>query len=339
MKNVRSTVLALFALVVPVPAVALDPLPKEHGWNGYVNVGLGGTLLKSNLIAGNGLVEIGEDEIDSLGQAPDAETDPILVFNGQLGYFWAEKKVLVKLGNSIENLARYEFQTIASVQKGFDGGDIVDFSILGTGIATEVWADPYVAGMKRDETDRTATGFRFTWDRILGSGLEIEASSREIEIDDELSGTNPALGLTLGEQALLAREGDHTSFRVSYRFRIGDRHQLIPRLRASDYDLDGAAMSNDVKGVDLTYGYRGDGWTLLASAYLGKAEYDATHPIYEVEREDDGASLTVTLAFPGLLPGDDWSLLFSAARGAVDSNIPFYDSRVSVASVSAFYHF
>ena len=36
---------------------------------------------------------------------------------------------------------------------------------------------------------------------------------------------------------------------------------------------------------------------------------------------------------------DRWSLVFSVAGGEVDSNIPFYDTKIGFGSVAAFYRF
>ena len=182
-----------------------------------------------------------------------------------------------------------------------------------------------------------ATGARLTWSRIWGTGLEIDVTGRSIEIDEERSGQD--LGLSPAEQALLNREGDESSVRISYRIRIGDKHVLVPRIRATEFDLDGDAMANDLTSFDIAYGYRGEKVLVFATAYFGTADYDTVHPIYGVEQDDDAFGASITVTVPKALPSENWSLVFSAARGETDTNIQFYESRGSVGFVSAIYRF
>ena len=55
---------------------------------------------------------------------------------------------------------------------------------------------------------------------------------------------------------------------------------MVPAFEYHKFDLDGDAVANDRYGVQLTYGYRGDQFSLVANGIYLYADYDTTNPIY-----------------------------------------------------------
>ncbi len=208
------------------------------------------------------------------------------------------------------------------------------------GIPAEVWEDPYLTGAPREETDRTSTGLRVTWDRIGGSDLEVSVAARDIEIDLEKSGqAQVGVTITPAEMQLLDRNGDLRVAEVLYRFGRGKNHRLYPAIRFINYELDGAAMANDTVRGQLTYGFRGQRAALTANLFIASSDYDEVNPLYSVKRDDDILGLTLTTFIPGVFGWENWTGIINAAYFDQDSNIDFYDSKVSVLTFSVLRRF
>jgi hypothetical protein len=73
MKPCRGTtvLLVLGACSVSPLTLAIEPLPETPGWRGFVILGAGYTDLESNLIAGNRLVDVGEETIATVSDGPE----------------------------------------------------------------------------------------------------------------------------------------------------------------------------------------------------------------------------------------------------------------------------
>jgi len=319
-------------------AHALEKIPEEPGFSGFVNVGAGVVSAESNMIAGNDFGDVGKDTIDSLFDSPDSESDAIPVLNFELAYTFTNTRTQVYAGNLLEDFLRFDFSTLLGVRHEFADDSIVALSYVFTGFPTDVWADPYVVNRKREETDRTSRGGRLTWDRILGSRLQLEYTYRDIEIDDELSGRTQ-LGLTAEQAELLSREGDHHRAEVLYVFNIGENQTLVPALLYGNYDLDGEAMSHDRYSVQLTHTYHRDRFRLLTNVFFGTAEYDEDNPIYLEERDDDRYGLSFTTFHHEIFGLKDWTGVVNIAGYIEDSNIDFYDTQMLLFTLSGLYRF
>ena len=321
-------------------AFAIEPIPQESGLSGFMNIGGVYLDVESNMIAGNSLGDVGKKVINSIYDSPDSESDVLPLFNFEVGYTFADTRTQLYAGNALEDFLRFEFTTRAGVRQEMADSSVVEASFIFSTIPTEVWEDPYMANQSRRETDRSAQGLRLTWGNILDANLDVRYTWRKIEIDDERSGTLGGLGLTPAQRALLDREGNHHRVELLYKWDFGDKQYLVPSLEYHKFDLDGDAMANDRYGVQLTYGYEGDQFSLVANGSYTYADYDATNPIYNKEREDDiyGGSLTGFWHRPFGMP-KGWSLVASVLGYKADANIDFYDTDVVGTSLSVFYSF
>ncbi len=317
----------------------LNPIPEEAGLSGFVNLGVGAISGKSNLIAGNSLGDIGSDPIDSIFAKPDSESTGIPLVNFEVAYTFGGKRTQVFAGSSLEDFIRYDFATQLGVRKQFRDTSILSVGYLFSSIPAEVWADPYVANVPREETDRTSNGVRVAWGRIGGTGFELQFTAREIEVDDEFSGLTGGLGLSAPQVALLDREGDLRRFKVTYFFKIGEKQRLGPALVFADHDLDGEAMAHDRTGVEITHFYTGRRFLFITNVGFSSGDYDAVNPIYLDKRDDDriGASFTV---FDKKFFGESkWWGAATLSFFDEDSDIDFYDTEIALIGVSAFRRF
>jgi len=325
------------------PGLSMQPMPKESGISGFINLGAGGISAESNMIAGNDLGDIGKKRIDSLTDSPDSKSDVIPVLNGELAYTFASTRTQLFLGNSLEDFIRFETATLAGVRQELPDNSLLEISYVFSAIPTEVWADPYVVDRNRSKTDRTASGLRLKYDKILGSDFEILFTWRSIELDDELSGLTQLVqrgDLTAAQTKLLDREGDSYQFEVLYPFRFeNDKHVIAPAFNYTRLDLDGGAMANDRYQGQLTYFYTGEIFNVAANLFYAYADYDETNPIYLKKRNDNNYGGTLSVFYKNLFDVERLSLVGTVAGFKSDANIDFYDTTIGFFSLSVLYRF
>lgn len=319
---------------------AIEPIPDESGLSGFLNLGAAYMKAETNMVKGTKVFTVGDDRIDSIYSSPDSESTVTPLLNVDIRYTFAKSRTQLYFGNQLEDFLRFDYSTLFGIRQEFSNESIGAISYVTTGIATEVWKDPYVANAKRDETDRTANGIRLELDKAAGTMFGFQYQFRNIEIDDELSGTLGGLGLTPNQISRLDREGKHHRGEVNYTWLLGGGHALIPALRYARHDLDGDAMAFDRYAFMLSYAYRAQKYSLVANASVGTQEHDKTNPIYGKTQDDDtyGVGLTTFLHEPfGLSKA--YSLVGTLAYYETDSNISFYDGSVLLAGTSLFYRF
>jgi hypothetical protein len=203
-----------------------------------------------------------------------------------------------------------------------------------------VWKDPYVAGTKRSSTDRETSGLRLEWDRALGSPWGVEYQWRQIDIDDEWSGTLGGLGLTPAQISLLDREGDQHRAEVHYTWNLENGHALVPAFRYTMNDLDGDAMAYDSYAFRLSYMYQSEKFSVAVIGSYGMQEADKKNPIYGKAADADVYGIGVNAFWhrPFDLP-KGYSLVGTLGYYEQDSDISFYDSQLVIAGLSMFYNF
>ena len=325
--------MALLILFMADTVYALDPIPQESGFSGFVRAGAGVLKYKSNMVAGNKLMDVGLDTIDSLTDEPDSETTGMGMVNFELAYTFARTRTQLTLGSQLEDLAQMQLGQQLAIKQELPDKSVIMAGLLFSGIPTEVWKDPYVTNASREETDRDSSGARLVYDRILGSNFEFRYTYRDIEIDDEQSGA--ALGLSAAQRDLLQRDGTDHWLDLNYRFTFQKRHVLIPSVTYFLNDRDGDAMTNDGIDFQLTYIFINDPFSLVLNGRIGQADYDKANPIYGKTREDDrfGADIQVYYKNPfGWKPFglDNFSVFAMGSYWSTDANIDFYDTEVSV---------
>jgi hypothetical protein len=318
---------------------ALEPIPEESGISGFVTFGAGVFSIKSNMIAGSGLSDFGKENIDSIFDKPgDAKTKVLPVLVGELRYTFAQSRTQVFLGNRFEDFLRFDFTTALGVRQ-----ELPDSSTLGVGfvfgLPTRVWEDPYVENRDRDKTDRSSPGARIIWDEILESNFQLEFVYQNIDIHKELSGRTQ-LNLPQSEAGRLDRDGNRYRAELLYRFFLGERrHRFIPALRYVRDDLDGDAMSNNRYALQLTYGYDGEKFAVVANANFAHSEHDKENPIYDKTQKDDSVGLGLTGFYKKPFGAKKWSVVGSVFGNKSYSNIDFYESEAFGVAIAAFYRF
>jgi hypothetical protein len=255
---------AIALAVAPVFA-ADDRVPETQGFHGNLLLGAGYFDLESNLVAGNDLIDANTRTITSVTQAPPSNDTTYAIVSGELAYVFGNRWEAF-FGVNIEDYVTLDFSTRLGVRKHWEGVGVLGASFVTTAaLPTEAWEDPYLVGTPRLATERDSNGVRLDWWRIFGTGFFAQLQSRDIEFDTEVSGTDPALGLTADEIRLLRRDGTDNRATLGYRWETG-RHTWQPEFTFTTADRDGDAIAAEAATLKLSYGYRDEAWTLAASA-------------------------------------------------------------------------
>jgi Protein of unknown function (DUF2860) len=334
-------VLALGALAAAPIASAIEPIPETAGWRGFVVVGAGYTDVKSNTIAGNNLLDIGQPVIDSVSQGPRSDDTFHPVVTGEINYTFGNGWQGF-FGTSLEDAVTLDGVTQLGARKDMGSAGILQGGILFSGIPTQVWEDPYAEGVEREETDRDSTGFRLQWDRVLSSAMQLTFSYRDISIDTERSGTGvTSVTCTVTCRDLLRRDGTQFSFDASYLYRLGEgnRHLLRPMIRFTVDDRDGDAISSDGYRLQLSHVYLGDGFSVASNLAYAANRFDAPNPIFGTETDAKGVAVDTTLFYRLPIEGGRWQAVGSVLWADGDSDVDFHDNEIFIISVGAMYRF
>lgn len=336
-RHAASLLLVLVAL--SLPALALEPVPREGGFSGFVSAGYGYMSIEHSLVAGNKAVEFDNATIESLGESPESDGLglPSLAFN--VAYTFGTSRSQISLGNALEDFLRFDTAARLSYRKQFGDADVLAVGFLFSQPATEVYADPYVVGSEREVTDRSTPGAYLSWEKILGTGLEVEISLRKQDIEDERSGATQ-LGLSSAQRDLLDRNGNMQKIQVAYGFyRKDGRHAFVPALKFNRDDLDGKASSGDTLELQISYAYKGKRIGVVSNVWIGSRESDEASPIFGETVDHDGMGATVQLFYGRIFGVEGLSLLGTAGLLRGDSNVDFYDTSIAMGTLGVFYRF
>jgi hypothetical protein len=337
MKAALVSIIFLFGTTM---ALALEPIPQASGFSGFIRPGVGYMSYETNMVASFLGFDLSEESTDSLFDSPDDESTAIFLIPFSLEYTFASTRTQLFFGTDLTDLIRFDYSQQLGVKQEIGSLGVLQGSFLFSGVPAEVWEDPYVVGVKRDETDRDSYGARLVWDRILGSQLQLQYTYRNIDIDDERSGE--FLGLSAANRKLLERDGDRHVAEALYRFNFAQKHWLAPAVIYAVDDLDGDAMANDTVDLQLTYVYRGDPITFTANAFIGWADYDKRNPIYNKTQEDDRYGFNTSVFYKNpwgwsLFGSNPMNFYVEAAYVNVDANIDFYDQQATFGTIGVLF--
>jgi hypothetical protein len=324
-------VMAVVFVAIAIPVLAIQPIPNQSGFNGFIQPGGGYLKIKSNMVAKVARFDLSDSQISSINDEPDSESEGVITLPFEIAYTFAGTRTQVFLGTQLIDLLRFDFSQQLGVRQEIGSLGVLQGGVLFSGIPSKVWKDPYVEGQNRKDTSRDSTGARLVWDQILGSGFQLQYTYRNIDISSEKSGE--FLGLDSGDRRRLDRNGDIHQGTVLYRFKFGEKHRLTPEFIFGYDDRDGDARTNNNYGIQLTYSYLGDPISLILNGLYSYADYDKKNPIYDKTQEDDSYGVGATVYYKNPW---GWSLFGSKPMNFFvtggyylnDSNIDFYKEEV-----------
>lgn len=342
-KNLSSGIaaLALGCAFVASSSQAAVIIPTKGGFSGYVNLGIGGAEVESNMLSSiaSGNIDIGDKILDNLNDSPDSNSAAIPTVNFELSYTFESTRTQLHLGNLMEDFLSFDTTTVAGVRQDVGKAGLIGASVQASSLDTQVWRDPYQTGTKRKDTDRTSKGGRLYWQQIMGSGLEIRLSTNEIDIDKERSGNS--LDLSQAQRKLLDRNGDVNRVNMYYEFLSDDdRHIVTPGIGYVDRDLDGEAMANDGINASLNYIYtHNDRWRWVINATYADLDSKKSNPIYGEKDSANSYGLSATFFYTEPFGLKKWALNGTAGYFEQDHDIDFYDTSVGIVTIGMFRKF
>lgn len=326
--QVRSCLLSAAIYTATLPVQAATDIAREPGFSGFFRLGVSSASGASNQIA----IDSGNDTIDSITDAADSASTVMPSFGLSLTYTFDNLSTELFLGDSIEDFVRFDFATIFGLRHRVDSVGIFEIAGVQTPFAIDVWADPYLAGVERDETERSANGIRLQWGKILRSGFDFRISSRKVLIDDENSGDALVADniISTPDQRLLDRNGDISRASLIYNWDRG-RGQLLSLIASyQDYDLEGRAMAFDGYSLQLSnVSALNPRLRLASNLILGHYQHAAVNPIYGERNDKNLAAVTLTLFLSDLFGARGWIGNATLAYAREDNAIDFYDTTAS----------
>ncbi|KXF81739.1 DUF2860 domain-containing protein [Enterovibrio coralii] len=326
-KNGIITCLAL------LPFCASAGLAERGGLSGEISV-LGGVASTDSNLSTNA----SETKSGTLNSEGNRETDAIFGPLGSLKFTFGQnldKQIFA--GTSREDIAIGIVALEVGYKQELASGTQVSLSYLPTLLAEDVWADPFLTGSPRTETEKTGNAYRLQFSRISGSPFALDMAYAQTEFDNEQSGSS--LGLTSQQQETLDREGDSFYTKLSYRQFLGAGLGVTPAFVYLKHDADGDAMSHQTYGGELTYfSFLGRNKIVLTGSFNYRG-YDAVNPAFGIERTDREYSAFLAYEYAHLFEIHPLSLVSLAGYSHIDSNIDFYNESQYLLSLGVTYRF
>ena len=317
-------------------------IPQESGFSGFVTGGAGVWRVEDNMVKEIGGFKVTDDSINTLDNKPRSETAVTPIFTYNLRYTFASTRTQIFLGSELEDLLRFDTTTLFGVRQELPDQSVIGVSYVFSPFVSRVYKDPYETNTNRNGTDRNINGVRLAYENILGSDLAFQYTYRNIDIDSERSGSDPALGLTGSQQDRLIRDGDQHDLEVLYRYVVesgGIKHTFLPSFQYSYFDLDGGAMTYNYFLFNLNYRYDVEKFAIVLNGYYGYADYDKENPIFGKTREDDRYGFSVLGFYKHIFGVQGLHLNPLVTINRSDSNIDFYKSEVDLFALSLLYNF
>ncbi len=333
----------LIALFVNPKLLAQDDIPKTSGFSGFALLGPGYFNVENSLlVTGSPLLDdVGTPQITSIFDPPPSVSAPALLVGFELNYTFSSTRTQLYIGNRIEDLLRLDVLVGIGVRQELPDSSILAASLLLTPLELKYWSDPYIEGEDREQTGLYLPGLRLRWGRILNTGLELTATVRQYQFDEENSGNwlvsegrlNP------DQRSLLNRDGDVLRLQALYRFDFKS-HRFEPAVRYVKDSHNGAAISNKGFSIRLTYLYLSPKFLLDFNVFYGKRKADEIHPVYDEVLDADRWGVALTTFIP--VKRFDGSVLSVFVSGEIfreNANIDFYDSKISAINAGLVWRF
>lgn len=290
-------------------------------------IGVGAMVIDS----GNNLVPGGSSKIiDDLDSAVERETAFVPLLIPSIAYRLnetGETSLFLNTDPPIDEVGSLGIN--AGISHTVDGTGILEFGTFISPFA-EAYKNPYLVGVRRETTSAMQYGVKVAFNRILGSGLRVNAAWMNEDIDDDQIGRmNPAMD----------RDGNVYSLKTNYSIYLSENLEIRPRFGISAGDYKGEANSY-VKlkpGIEINCSFGNLG--VESEFFYSSSTYDESNPIFGKTREDDGYGMTLTLYYVEPFGYENFTVVGLAGYSRDDSNINFYDTEAITTGVLVNYDF
>jgi len=309
------------------------PIADEPGFSGQLTPLVGVIGSRSNLD-----VSSDQKRIDTLYGLSSREYRPVAGLLGRVDYTIVPRRFSLHAGTPRSALTEGELSLEIGASYRLDGIGTLSAGVIPvTFVGNEVWADPFVAGLRREATDVSRRGLRLGLSGIGGTGLSVDYRLFRRDVDEERSGQ--ALGLSAIDQARLERDSTEHRFDLSYRLPVSEGFSLTPAVQYRRLDADGAANRGWLLRPQLTASWRRDRLRLSLTGYYGVDRYDERQPVYAEYRDASQMGVVAGVSYAEPFGWSNWSVDAWGVWSESDSDIRFYDQQTSVFAVGLGYRF
>jgi len=314
-------VLLLILTFFPALALAQPDEQEKVGFFGSIAIGGGWTSGKSSQL------DVTDDNkrINSLDERATRESEGIVLIMGELGYNIVSTGTKISLGNqtctetsAVSLTVDQTLEHIGTFQASFGFGE------------KEVWKDPFLVGVEREETDETAYTVGLQLQEIAGSGATASLTGTRYKVDDDLIGS---------QYQELKRDGTMVTTAVSYAFPLGENQMIIPSLGVKIDNRDGDSNSSKQAHISLAHTLGMGSWNFATSLSFSQKEFNKMHPIFHKTREEKGFAVSELISFAAPFGWSGFSINCLITYDRRDANINFYDSDALLVGAGIGYSF
>ena len=318
-----SSISALMGICALFVALCCPPAAQaggtwRSGWFGDIQ--LGGGWVGSNP---SGLEVFDDNEKrDRLSDdgSDVSEGSPLIM--GEIGYGFQSTGTMVSAGGGMEG------PWFVSIGQKVGGWGMVSLRALYE--EGEVWENPYLVGVDRDETDAESFGFGLSWDGVMGTGLSVFATRMEVDVDqDRIGEINPDLW----------RDGADTTLGIRYPWNLGAGGVLSGGISYILIDRDGEANSGHGYAAELNHTLEWGRFSFATGFELVAREFDETHPVFNEKREEAEFTISETVSFAEPFGLRNSYLFGIAAYSETAADIDFFDSAAYILGAGVGYRF
>lgn len=311
--------LGIFVLFIALcsPLTAQAGGAWRSGWFGDIQVG--GGVVDSQP---SGLDVFDDNEKrDRIEKGADL-SEGFFLIGGEIGYGFQSTGTMVSAGGGMEDPWR--------VSLGQRMGDWGLITLSAFYEEQEVWKNPYLIGVDRDETDAESFGCGLDWDNVLNTGISIFFKRMEIDVDQDL----------IGEiEPDLRRDGADTTLGIRYPWNLGAGGVLIGGIQYILIDRDGGANSGHGYAAELNHNLEWGRVSFATALELVATEFDETHPVFNEKREEAMFTVSETVSFAEPFGFNNSYLFGIAGYSETAADITFFESETFIVGTGIGYRF
>ncbi|MCK5137189.1 MAG: DUF2860 family protein, partial [Bacteroidales bacterium] len=307
------------------------------GLSGFVQITGGLFNYRTNTIAGFLKSGISDKVTYSLYKEPDTEFQVTPLGALELKYTFKNKNTQLFFGSSILDIVRLDLVQQFAVRKLLKNDGYLSIGILLSTVPVTVWEDPFIVDVERVETIRNSRGIRVEWVKIGQSNIGVRYDIRKIELKEH---SGKFLGLSIGEQQLLDRNGFSHRMTINYTKKISDSHTFVPIINISYNDTKGESKKGLGMSVEISHAYHKNRIVLVTNLSGGYRKYKAINPIYQTKQSNTEFGVVESL-FYRLNNNPNRVLLMTTSLAYVQSksNINFFTQSGLLAQVGIMLRF
>ena len=329
---------SLLAVSVSTASYAAAPSPTGFSGNTWEAGFSGEVAVLAGFIRKNSQFNTKYKQTDTRNSAADTKTQFIGGPIGTLKYTFASEDKQVFLGNNRSDIALGQFNFELGYRQSLGRNGIIAASVIPGLIPKKTWADPFLTGQDRKETDSKVQAIRLKYDNVLGSDFSLDLAGGKLKVDDENSGASINT-LTTAEKNSLKRESKLFFGKVSHRYRLAPQLFLRSGLSYLKQDADGNAMSKNEYGVEAGIASISRDYTLALNFSYRNARFDETNPVFDKKQKDNRYRVNLAYSYDSPFGWQNWDFVSIAGYSYNNSNIDLYDEKSLIMMAGFSYKF